>query len=188
MTIDEWTPLSQALAAAFPHDFKPGVADGRFKVFFVALADLDGDDVKRAVFQLIQTQRAFPSVADIRELAEQRGQPPADAWAEVCEWASLRAIGPTYRGGEVIPVVAPADPYAVVAAEAIGLDAIRSRTTDSSGTLRAHFFKAYEDAKKRSARDQSAALIAGPQRPTPAQLTQAATERIGRPIPQEKRA
>lgn len=91
MTKREWAECATILATFYPHNFKLGDgagddeaaqhrAKGQMMLWFQALADLPGERVKAAVWSMVRTQPAFPSVADIRRLAEGQADAAAEAW------------------------------------------------------------------------------------------------------------
>lgn len=105
MTKAEWGACAAILANFYPHNFKLGGepdragddeatkrakerASAQMNLWFQALADLPGDRVKAAIWSMVRTQPAFPSVADIRRLAEGAADAASEAWAEALRLAT----------------------------------------------------------------------------------------------------
>lgn len=96
MTKQEWGVIAKMLADFYPHSFK--IQDpGAVKNWFMGLADLQGERVAAAVWTMVRTQPAFPSVADIRRLAEGSADAAAEAWAEALKLATGPGAAPEHR-------------------------------------------------------------------------------------------
>lgn len=141
MTPQEWAACVVVLRATYGASFRLDTEG--LLVWFELLADLPGDRALKAVKHLCQTKPAFPSVADIRRLAEPAPADPGDAWRLACDYVSRSSIGPMMRDGELVQVE-PLEPWIMSAIESVGRDAIRHRTPDTENTLRAHFTKFYQ--------------------------------------------
>lgn len=156
MTNIEWAKCVLVLRGAYANTFRLD-ADG-LVVWFDQLHDLPGDQVLAAIQHMIKTKTAFPSIADIRRLAEPPAPDPASAWVKACKWVSDIGLGPKFVGGEAQPLP-ELEPAIAAAVEAVGIEAIRMRQPEVEGVLRAHFAKAYE-ARVEVERRQSAGLLA----------------------------
>ena len=143
MTDEEWLICATVLEAFYPHNFKGQKDLVTFELWFQLLSDLPGERVIAAIKHMVKTQPAFPSVADIRKLAEPMPADPGDAWRQVCDYVSRLSLGPLWRDGAPLPLP-ELEPWVKAALDAVGSDAIRHRTPDTEGTLRAHFVKFYQ--------------------------------------------
>jgi hypothetical protein len=179
----EWLACVNVLRHTYGQSFKLD-ADG-IEVWGELLADLPGERVRAAVVHLCRTVRAFPSVADLRAFAEPQQVDAAEAWGLACRWAATVQNGTRYQAGDVIPAPGLETlPFAVArAVRALGgATAINARTYDDEMTMRAHFFRAYEGAKKSAAHDETfAALGVGDE--GPARLTVGLLGAVARPMP-----
>lgn len=146
MTNTEWAKCVIVLRAIYTHTFKLD-ADA-ISVWFDLLEDLPGERVINAIRHMAKTQPAFPSVADIRKLAEPTPADVGEAWRQACEYVGLLSLGPRWHDGQPQPLPA-LEPWIQGALEAVGADAIRNRTSETEGTLRAHFMRFYEARLKR---------------------------------------
>src|ERR1035437_2295721 len=88
MTKTEWSQCVIVLRAVYP-GFQRLDVDA-VCVWFDLLKDLPGDAVLSAVRQMAQTQPAYPSIADIRKLAD-ANRPPAENPYEDKPWGSIYA-------------------------------------------------------------------------------------------------
>lgn len=180
MTDEEWLMCAQVLETFYPHNFKVSNV-GKLELWFQMLSDLPGERVIAAIRYMVKTQPAFPSVADIRKLAEPAPADPGEAWRQACDYVSRLRMGPRYQDGRVVP--APElEPWIKAAAESVGFEVIRYRTPDAEGTLRAHFIRFYD--ARLSAQRREAAGLGAPLLPTfePIDLGDAVRS-IGRSIP-----
>lgn len=140
MTNTEWAKCVLVLRAVYGASFKLD-AEGQV-IWFGLLADLPGDRVIDAVKHMAKSTPAFPSVAEIRRLAEPAPADPGDAWRLACDYVSHLALGPLYRDGELQPLPT-LEPWIKSAVESVGVESIRNRTPETENTLRAHFVKFY---------------------------------------------
>lgn len=151
MNAKEWAECVLVLRAAYGASFKldsPGI-----KVWYEQLNDLSGEAVQRACSELIKTKPAFPTIADIRRLAE----PQIDnstAWKQACDYVSILSLGPLSRGGVIVPFP-EIDPRIQRAIDSVGREAIRMRTPDNEGTLRAHFMRFFAESQQRQRMQQA---------------------------------
>lgn len=161
MTKEEWAACAAMLATFYPHSFKLESKEA-VKLWFDELKDLPGERVHAAIKHMVRSQTAFPSVADIRRLAE----PPKISWGE--GWAEvMKAVG------EVGMYGAPtwSDPAIGRAVEALGgWEAICQTPNRDHPALRAHFRAELESA-----------LADGHREATFAQLGVQVPKRIGKP-------
>lgn len=141
MTNVEWVKCVIVLRGVYPTSFKLD-ADALI-VWFEMLSDLPAEQVIAAIKHMGKTKSAFPSLADIRQLAEPAPADPGDAWREACDYVSRLSLGPLYRDGAPQPLP-ELEPWVKSAVESVGIEAIRNRTPDSENTLRAHFVRFYE--------------------------------------------
>lgn len=148
MTPREAGIVLDALVAAFPQRV---MGEDTVRIYARFLVDVDLDVALGAVAQWIARCRTFPMIADLRELCDPSPPPDADrAFAEV-----MRAVGK--YGVYASPQFSHVAIYQAV-------DAITWREvcmSDHAPSLRAHFMKAYEAAKKRTADPAHAQLVAG---------------------------
>lgn len=155
MDIEDWANCVLVLRSSYGASFKldtPAIA-----VWFEMLKDLPGDRIQAAIAHMVKHQAAFPSIADIRKLAEPLPADPGDAWRQACDYVSRLSLGPLWRDGGPLPLP-EIEPWVKSALEAVGMDAIRNRTPDSEGTLRAHFVKFYQARLQRQQMAQSGLL------------------------------
>lgn len=80
MTPQQWAKCVLVLRSAYGASFK--LDEEGVVVWFEMLRDLDGARVLAAVERMVKSQKAFPSIADIRALAEPEKN-PGEVWAEV---------------------------------------------------------------------------------------------------------
>lgn len=149
MTPTEAGVVLNVLVAAFPGRI---MSKDTTLVYARFLADVPLDIGVSAAAQWIARCKAFPSIAELRELCDQRsgnGPPDADrAFAEV-----MRAVG---RWGIY------AEPQFSHIAIRQAVEAITWREiclSEHAPSLRAHFAKAYDAAKKRTADPGHAKLV-----------------------------
>jgi hypothetical protein len=152
MTFEEWSKLSLILAGTYDQSF--GVNELKLETWFRLLEDLPGSAVEAAVLHLCKTKAAFPSVAEIRALAEGRGEDEGTlAWKEVSEKAH-RLVYPTFVGTPDGPRPVPVewdDPLVPLALDAVGgALAYMQCEADSAGVLRKHFYTAYKALKEKA--------------------------------------
>lgn len=81
MTSEEWAQCVLVLRATYTTSIKLD-ADA-ITVWFELLKDLPGASVKAAIVHMAKTTKAFPSVAEIRQLAEAEKKDYSAAWAEL---------------------------------------------------------------------------------------------------------
>lgn len=155
MTKQEWVAAAGILANFYPHNFK--VSDSnQMRLWFMGLADLPGDRVEAAVWHMCRTKEAFPSLADIRKLAEVQREDPTEAWLEACRYASEWGSGPVMRNGKLAEPPGIQTPAIAQAVRAMGgIEAIKARTMDDEPAMRAHFFRAYEAALSKVRRSET---------------------------------
>lgn len=98
-------------------------------------------------------QGRWDAGAFAKTLRATQGGDVGDAWAEACRWVSDLSSGPVYRGGQRLEAPSMSDylkrpdKHAMArAVQALGLEAIRQRTPENEGTLRAQFRKFYDEA------------------------------------------
>lgn len=145
MTPEQWLACAKVLETFYPHNFKM-TDEVKMDLWYQMLADLPGENVLAAIKHMVQTQPAFPSVADVRKHADPNACAPTEAWRKACDWVCRASQGNIYAGGKVYPPPEMDDPAIMGAIEAIGFQAIRMRTYDDEPAMRAHFFRAYEEA------------------------------------------
>lgn len=163
MNKQEWAELAKVLGTFYPHNFRPTDAT-EVKLWYMALADLPGDRVGAAIWSMVRMQAAFPSVADIRRLAEGAADTAAEAWAEALRIVREKGTAPehrrfqpkgviTYQEGRVVrqdaergeleQLVIP-DPILEKTIHAIGgLQALGQCEVSRLDTMRAQFLKLY---------------------------------------------
>lgn len=151
MTPAEAGVLLDALVAAFP---RSNMSAETAQIYARFMIDIPADVGANAVARWIARGRTFPLIADLREACEQHdgsGPPDADrAFAEV-----MRAVGRWGIYGE---------PKWSHPAIGQAVDSITWREvcmSEHAPSLRAHFTKAYEAARKRTADPKHAQLVAG---------------------------
>ena len=184
MTYEETLAALVIITGFFPHSFTmsdPAIVD----LWHLELEAFDAPAVEAAVRHLCRTKDAFPSLKDVLDRLGTNTQ-PTTAWRLACETA--RAIGATYRAGQVIE--RPALPLAVAAAaEAVGgLAAIRVRTQEAEPAMRAHFFRAFEEATVQEAAGNLKQLVATAGPAQLADVVRQATMAIGRPLTLKEQA
>lgn len=185
MTPLEWAKCALVLRSSYTNTFK--LDDAGLDVWFTLLQDIPGEMVLAAVSHMAKTQKAFPSVADIREHAEKAAgirRNPLDAWSEALAKNHL-LVWPISRGGET---VGPewSDPLIPRAIERIGGSmALAQMLTTEVPSFRARFVDAYEDLASGASRSatfaQMGALPENSHLP-PARLRQL-TSGIGKEVP-----
>lgn len=175
MTKHETLAALTIVATFFPHTFE--ISDEvMFGIWHRELAPYPAEAVEVAIRDLCRTQAKFPSLKDVLDRLGVNVS-PTHAWRQACEAA--RAIGPTYRGGQAVES-GKLPPAVKAAAEAVGgLPAIRVRTMEDEPAMRAHFFRAFEEATRS---DKGPAYL-GEGHQSGEALRQAA-QLIGRPMPQ----
>lgn len=148
MSPEEAGVVLDALVAAFPDRV---MSEDTVRIYARFLVDIDLEVALGAVAQWIARCRKFPMIADLRELCDPSPPPDGDrAFAEV-----MRAVG--RFGVYASPVFSH-----VAIAEAV--ESITWREvcmSEHPPSLRAHFAKAYDAAKKRTADPAHAQLVAG---------------------------
>lgn len=159
MTDDEWGKCAVILATFYPHNFRVD-DEVAMEIWFRMLQDLPGARVAASVAHMVKTQRAFPSVADIRKHADDRPD-PTDAWRQACEYVSQWGHGAVYVGGKrhEPPGLPPAISQAVEAMG--GVQAVQARKRDDDAAMRAHFFRAYEAAQERELKRETFGVLDG---------------------------
>lgn len=215
MTDAEFAVVAEALSYTYPHSFKlradrngqgetQAEIDRKLEFWFQMLEDLPGERVIAAVKHMCQTQRAFPSIADIRALARPVKE-PIEAWAEVMA-AYGESGAPEHQryipaprevetrdgyvaGGEKNYTLAEprwSSPEVEKALTAIGgLMAIKTQKPGGMETLRAQFLKAYAAFVHTDKRQQTFEALGLEERTNGhprIQMLHDATRRIGRPM------
>jgi hypothetical protein len=146
MTPQEWAECVVVLRSAYPTSFK--LDKSGLAVWFELLRDLPGPAVQAAALHMARTTKAFPSVAEIRAYAEDRGPDGHLAWGEVVK--QIAATGqygtPTWT-----------DPKIERAVETLGgwQTLCRTMREEDMPTWRAQFLKAYAALSERERRDQT---------------------------------
>jgi len=139
------------LTAAYPN-FEP--KPQTVAVYVQMLKDIPGEDLFRAARQCIATLKFFPTVAEIREKAQQSHLPSAaEAWQEVTRqiWQSGYYGKPQFQNPLVAQIVT-----------AMGWRELC--TSENQIADRAHFMRMYDELAQR-AQAQFLALNSGPSRP-----------------------
>jgi hypothetical protein len=156
MTDEEWLSCAQVLASAFPHSFR--VADEfAMEVWYKALADLPCQSVAAAIWHMVKTKPAFPSIAEIRRHAAGNVIDPIVVWAEVEAKGFAVYHGHLLRTaeGQWVPVEW-SDPRIELALEAVGgLKHVIEMSRGERSGLRAHFCRAYEAHREEDARKRT---------------------------------
>jgi hypothetical protein len=138
VTLNDSKRLLATVAAAFPK-YQERNLSMTAKIWQVALGDISPRILNVALIKLLMTQRFFPTIAEIREAAENlspKAHPSAEeAWGEVNRHL-CRSGAPAYS-----------DPLIVKAIEAIGWSTIAS--SENIGVERAHFLRFYETMLKK---------------------------------------
>lgn len=167
------------IATFFPHSFSLA-EKGMIDLWARELADYDPQEVEDAVRILCREKDKFPTLKDVLDRLDPVQAGAAEAWAFATRYVSEWGSGPVVRRGEFIEPPAIEDPATARAVEAVGgIAAIRARTLDDEPAMRAHFFRAYDEAKATRKREQNRAAIAAG-RPQNQQVIDVATHRIGR--------
>lgn len=148
MTAQEAGVVLDALHAAFPRTL---MSDETISIYARFLVDIPLAEALEAVAKLIARGKGFPTIAEIRELADTRRAPDHDlAWGEVKRWVSkCGAYGD------------PSFSHAAVAAAVGSLGWREICLSENEEATRAHFMKAYESARKRHADPGHVQLVAG---------------------------
>jgi len=141
--------LIERLGAHFPHWYKalsPSQIGDMAEDWQMILGDLDLKVVGVAIARLLAQPRQFPpTVGDINEAARlnalEKPMDAGDAWSGVCAAVQYGRWEPALK--ERLPLAA------VKAAEAFGLDRIRTRLTENAGTDFAQFRGIYESMQGR---------------------------------------
>lgn len=159
MNRQETAGLIAVLCAAFP---QVTVSRETMRVYHEVLHDLDHEQTKQAVREILLTAEWFPPPAVIRrKVAERAGllaPSPSDAWAEVM--AQVRLHGT--RGNPVF-----SHPAIDTTVKALGWWNICM--SEMPDTIRAHFLKGYEAHRQAmDTRVITDCLTGIPARPTPA--------------------
>ena len=148
MTLNEAKRLLATVTAAFPNYQDRNLAMTA-RIWQVALSDLDPRDVNLAITKLLMTQRFFPTVAEVREAAENLSPlahpSPEEAWAEVNAHLCRSNTAPY------------TDPLIVKAIAGIGWNTIAM--SENVGVERAHFMRFYETMVKKE-REERTNIIA----------------------------
>jgi hypothetical protein len=144
MTLNEAKRMLATVAAAFPNVQDRNLAMTA-RIWQVALSDLDPCDVNLAITKLLMTQRFFPTVAEIREAAENLSPmahpSPEEAWAEVNAHLCRSKTAPY------------SDPLIVKAISGIGWNTIAM--SENVGVERAHFMRFYETMLKKEREERT---------------------------------
>lgn len=159
MNKTEWVECATILATFYPHNFQLGadlgndeasarIAQGQMMLWYHALADLPGPRVKAAVWSMVRSQPAFPSVADIRRLAEGNADAAAEAWDEAMRLAMGPGIVPEHvvsNPGHDAPSTVPSDPLIAKTLKALGgIRELAFGPSERLPTIRAQFLKLYQ--------------------------------------------
>ena len=101
MTPQEWAKCVIVLRSCYPNTFKldnEGIA-----VWYEMLSDLPYQAAAGAIRHMAQTQRAFPSIADIRAIAQPQQATDDAVWAEVMSYCnSAHVFGAVWQGGREV--------------------------------------------------------------------------------------
>jgi hypothetical protein len=203
VTYDDTIAALALIVTFFPHTFE--VADElMIGMWHRELEPYNAQDVEVAVRDLCRTKEKFPTLKDVLDrLGANRGA--TTAWLEACRYASEWGLGDEAvkkvlvedpngdkvvngKRVRVVTIENPGlpDPALKAAVEAVGgVQAIRRRTTDDEPAMRAHFFRAFDEAKVQVAAGKLTQLPAarsGHQVLGPVDLTDA-IKAIGRPVP-----
>lgn len=153
MTDEQWLDAAQVLQTFYPHSFKVD-DEVQFELWFQGLADLPGDRVTSAIWHMAKTQKAFPSLADIRDLAEPLSVEADEAWAEVLRFTnSAHIFNRVVVAGGKEQVWHWSNPLIPLVLQGFQ-DGQEIAMADPSklSTIRAQFRTNYQDAQKRAVR------------------------------------
>lgn len=169
------------IATFFPHSFSLA-EKGMIDLWTRELAEYTPQEVEGAVRILCREKDKFPTLKDVLDRLDPVQVGAAEAWAFATRYVSEWGNGPVVRGGQWLDPPAIADQATDRAVEAVGgIAAIRARTLDDEPAMRAHFFRAYDEAKATRKRAENRAAIAAG-RPQVQQVIDVATQRIARPM------
>lgn len=144
MTLNEAKRMLATVAAAFPNYQDKNLAMTA-RIWQVALSDLNLCEVNLAITKLLMTQRFFPTVAEIREAAENLSPmahpTPEEAWAEVNEHLTRSRTAPY------------SDELIIKAIHGIGWNTIAM--SENVGVERAHFMRFYEVLVKKEREERT---------------------------------
>lgn len=140
MTVEEAGNLIARLAALYPRqELAPETLAGYVRY----ILDLDASEASDAVDEWVATERFFPTISEIREVAAMRrlnAPAPAEAWLQC-------------HGGQ-----APKHPLALKALQAIG-GQWAVRTSENPEFLRRDFVDTYTALVQSAVREQTVAPI-----------------------------
>lgn len=181
MTRSETISALAIIATFFPFSFSLS-DDAMVDVWHRELEPYDSSVVDGAVRLLCRERDKFPTLKDVLDRLDPQVDGAAEAWATATRYASEWADGPVMRGGELYTPPGIQDQAIARAIEAVGgVPAIRARTLEDEPGMRAHFFRAYDEARTRARRAESLNVIQGG-RPRGHQLIKGATQAIARPV------
>lgn len=178
MTELELLELGDYAAALFPPGRGPRLeTDAGLRAWGDVWAEL-GLDAQAACVALKawvlggQHQGAWDAGAFVKSLRSVSVGDAGGMWDLACRWVADRAAGAIYRGGAIHEapsleeMEARPERWAMIqAVKAVGFDAIRLRTPEGEGTLRAQFRKAYEEASGRQVMRGVVGVPTGPSLP-----------------------
>lgn len=148
MTAEEAGVVLDALVAAFPQRI---MSEDTVRIYARFLVDIELDVALGAVAQWIARCRTFPMIADLRELCDPSPPPDADrAFGEV-----MKAVG---RFGSYMT---PTFSHVAITQAVESITWREVCMSEHMPSLRAHFGKAYDAAKKRTADPAHAQLVDG---------------------------
>lgn len=149
LNFDQWVWCVQLLRSTYRQGFTLDETD--INVWFELLADLPGENVMAAVKKVCQKVTAFPSVAAIRQFAQEPEITAAEAWEEV-----MRAVK---SGDGLYPTYRPAGPprsghleqtswsHPAITRALLGVDGLRAIAVAEPGalpTIRAQFIRLFD--------------------------------------------
>jgi hypothetical protein len=151
----EWAVCAAMLSSFYPDSFKMG-NKAQVDMWFMALAHLPGERVKAAILHMARTQKGFPSVADICQIADPPKVEADEAWREALRFCTSAHVHHTvYQGGKPVEFQF-SDPLIPLVLKGFNNGKeIAAAGEDDLGILRAQFQKAYDAAKKRGARQET---------------------------------
>lgn len=142
VSLEVFTPLYSALAAAFPDSDVPGLTA---QVFYFALSDIPDELFTNAVAEWLAHGRRFPKIADLRELALAGEYPlPSEAWGEV-----KRAF--VAYGRHEKPVFS--HPLIAATVANVGWEGMCASQVADESIIRGQFIRAYRELVERETFD-----------------------------------
>lgn len=181
MTEKETAGALALIATFFPHSF---VLQGKAQIgiWHRELEPYEAADVEKAIRLLCRELEKFPSLKDVLDRLDPGGLGAAEAWSQATAYVAEWGSGPVMRGGVLREPPEIEDPVIAQAVRSVGgVRAIKARTLDDEPAMRAHFFRAYDEAKRSQRRGENLAAIAGGERAK--HLIQQATKQIGKGMP-----